>query len=291
MYNTQMLAELKDLAEKRLFTQVRPYCTLFHYTSSLAYTKAEIKQIMRKRTQFETVLVRRIPKKADFLRYAAYEMSLETLRKKRLERISACTSGHKLYAARLISVVEVPKGPPTISDFALLRRQYQIFERALRKFKDDLSLWLSYIRLASSAGSRALVGRLCARATTLHPTCPLLYILGANHELRYGGYSASRTLLQRGVRMNPESVDLWREMVRLEIGFVNVVRKRWEILGLATGMEYDGEDFSRVKVDAAIQDGSLKVADDDADDDEKARRAVLGGALVKTVISNAVKGL
>lgn len=50
---------------------------------------------MRKRTQFETVLVRRIPKKADFLRYAAYEMSLEALRKKRLQRISACVSGHE----------------------------------------------------------------------------------------------------------------------------------------------------------------------------------------------------
>lgn len=262
----------------------------FHNTNSHAYTKAEIKQIMRKRTQFETVLVRRIPKKADFLRYAAYEISLEALRKKRLQRISACVSGHESYSMTLMSSVEVPKGPPTISDFALLRRQYQIFERALRKFKDDLSLWLSYIRLASSAGSRALVGRICARATTLHPTCPLLYILGANHELRYGGYSASRTLLQRGVRMNPESIDLWREMVRLELGFVNVVRKRWEVLGLTTGMEYDGEDFGKVKDDALMQDGNLEVVDEDADDDEKARRAVLGGALVKTVISNAVKG-
>ena len=45
----------------------------------------------------------------------------------------------------------------------------------------------------------------------------MLYILGANHELKYGGYSASRTLLQRGLRMNPESTELWREMVRLEL--------------------------------------------------------------------------
>lgn len=43
---------------------------------------------MQKRTAFETALVRRIPKKADFLRYATYEMSLEALRKKRVERLS-----------------------------------------------------------------------------------------------------------------------------------------------------------------------------------------------------------
>ncbi len=45
---------------------------------------------MQKRTVFETALVRRIPKKSDFLRYAAYEMSLEALRRKRVERLGAC---------------------------------------------------------------------------------------------------------------------------------------------------------------------------------------------------------
>ena len=48
----------------------------------------EIKHIMKKRTAFETALVRRVAKKGDFLRYAAYEMSLDSLRKKRLERLS-----------------------------------------------------------------------------------------------------------------------------------------------------------------------------------------------------------
>ena len=49
----------------------------------------EIRQIIKKRTLFETLLVRRIPKKSDFLRYAAYEMDLEALRKKRVKRLSA----------------------------------------------------------------------------------------------------------------------------------------------------------------------------------------------------------
>lgn len=44
---------------------------------------------MKKRTAFETALVRRIPKKSDFVRYAAYEMGLEQLRRKRLERLRA----------------------------------------------------------------------------------------------------------------------------------------------------------------------------------------------------------
>lgn len=67
-----MLAELKDLGEKGLFSP------------------AEIKQIIKKRTAFETALVRRIPNKNDYLRYAAYEMGLEALRRKRATRMSVC---------------------------------------------------------------------------------------------------------------------------------------------------------------------------------------------------------
>lgn len=54
----------------------------------LCRLQKEVKQIMQKRTAFETALVRRVPKKSDFLRYAAYEMDLEALRRKRVERLS-----------------------------------------------------------------------------------------------------------------------------------------------------------------------------------------------------------
>lgn len=42
---------------------------------------------MKKRTAFETTLVRRVARKADFLRYITYEMSLEQLRRKRIARL------------------------------------------------------------------------------------------------------------------------------------------------------------------------------------------------------------
>jgi U3 small nucleolar RNA-associated protein 6 len=44
-----------------------------------------------------------------------------------------------------------------------VRRQFQIFERALRKFKSDVGLWTQYIQTAQRAGARALVGRITAR--------------------------------------------------------------------------------------------------------------------------------
>jgi len=48
----------------------------------------ETKQILKKRTAYESALIRRVAKKADYLRYAAYEMGLEQLRRKRVERMS-----------------------------------------------------------------------------------------------------------------------------------------------------------------------------------------------------------
>lgn len=47
---------------------------------------------MKKRTAFETSLIRRVARKGDYLRYAAYEMGLEALRKKRVERLSMSLS-------------------------------------------------------------------------------------------------------------------------------------------------------------------------------------------------------
>lgn len=64
-----MLAELKDLLDKKLFTV------------------KETRFILQKRSEFERALVRRVAKKSDFLRYIEYESGLEALRRKRIERI------------------------------------------------------------------------------------------------------------------------------------------------------------------------------------------------------------
>ncbi|KAI6169399.1 U3 small nucleolar RNA-associated protein 6-domain-containing protein [Pisolithus thermaeus] len=263
----QMLAELKDLVQRGLFTET------------------EVKQIMRKRTQFENALVRRVAKKADFLRYAAYEMNLEQLRRKRLDRL------------------DLPKSKTTISDYALVRRQFHIFERALRKFKADVGLWIQYIQVAKRAGARGLVGRITARALQLHPNVPSLYVVAASHELSHASPSAARALLQRGLRLNAHSIDLWREYVRMELHFIEGMRRRWNILGISINSEK-----KLVDIDASMDTGMDDAADpiiitDDrgetpdeivaaakgGDQGEAARRAIMEGAIVKSAMCSAAK--
>lgn len=62
-----------------------------------------------------------------------------------------------------ISFSDLPKAKATVSDYALVRRQYHIFERALKKFKADVGLWIQYIQLAKRQKARSLVGRITAR--------------------------------------------------------------------------------------------------------------------------------
>lgn len=170
----------------------------------------------------------------------------------------------------------MPKTPPSISDHALTRRQFQIFERALQKFKSDVTLWRQYLRVAQRAGARALAGRVAARAVQLHPRTPALYVLAAAHELAHGGMGAARALLLRGLRLNAGCADLWREYVKLEMGFVEAVRRRWDVLGISLDEDEDeGGRIDRVEEEAM---------------GDVARREIMGGAIVRRVIDGAAKG-
>ncbi|KAG6844416.1 hypothetical protein H0H87_007071 [Tephrocybe sp. NHM501043] len=260
----QMLDELKDLVEKHLFTE------------------KETKQIVKKRTAFETALVRRVAKKADFLRYASYEMGLELLRRKRAERTKSEST------------------IPSISDYAIVRRQFHIFERAIRKFKSDVGLWIQYIQVAQREGARALVGRITARALQLHPNQPALYILAASHELSHQSPSSARTLLQRGIRLNAESVELWREYVKMELGFVENLRRRWEVLGINTNETTPSQgkpDTTAADPSGLIMPGvsDSAPADETMEEEEAdgadARKEILQGAIIKSVMSSATQAL
>lgn len=96
---------------------------------------------MRKRTNFEIAIIRRVANKGDYLRYIAFESGLKLLAKKRIERLS-------IQGSSLINFV---------------KRQNAIFERALKKFKSDLNLWIEYIEHAKINGSNGLLGRIATR--------------------------------------------------------------------------------------------------------------------------------
>ncbi|KAI3597017.1 u3 small nucleolar rna-associated protein 6 [Moniliophthora roreri] len=251
----QMLDELKDLVEKKIFTV------------------KETKQIIKQRTTFENALVRRVAKKADFLRYVQYEMNLELLRRKRLERM------------------KLPPAPTTVSDYALVRRQFYIFERALKRFKSDVGLWIQYIQVAEKEGARSLVGRIIARALQLHANTPSLYIIAAQHELSHLSPSTARSLLQRGIRLNPDNIEIWREYVKMELAFIESLRRRWDVLGIKNEKGKEKEKLLDIAEGSDAGDLTITEGDPSLDEGTTARQEILDGVIVKTVISSAVRAL
>ena len=108
------------------------------------------------------MLIRRNARKADFLRYVRYEMGVEALRVKRVKALGDSSSHTFVHEGDLTIVAEL-EGPHTVSDHSITQRQYAIFERAVKKWKDDLGLWIEYINVLRRNGARTKVAGVCAR--------------------------------------------------------------------------------------------------------------------------------
>ncbi len=85
---------------------------------------------------------------------------------------------------------------------------------------------------------------------------------------------------------------MWREYVRMEMGFVEGMRRRWGVLGI--DLNGKGKAKAQENVEDGMDDTEVEQmqgeAEGEGDEAEKARREIMQGAIVKSVISNAVKG-
>lgn len=192
----QQLPELQDLLAKKIFD------------------KEEVKEIVVKRTKFEYKLKRRISEKSDFTTYIQYEKELESLRRQRVDSLGI-------------------KGRHSTSDHSIRQHVYQLYKRAVSKFKGDVDLWLEYISYARETNGKTVLDRVFASALSLHPQVAPFWIGAAQWELEgKGNASAARVLLQKGVRAIPESVELWLAFFKFELDFASNLLARRQVLGI-----------------------------------------------------------
>lgn len=84
-------------------------------------------------------------------RYAEYETKLEQLRAHRKE-------------------ITGLKGKTTLADYAIVRRIHIIYERATRKFRGDVRVWLKWLHFCRSSGSTRQISRV--NCLTICSACP-----------------------------------------------------------------------------------------------------------------------
>ncbi|KAI8641014.1 U3 small nucleolar RNA-associated protein 6-domain-containing protein [Parasitella parasitica] len=277
-YLERMIPELEELEKKNIFSAV------------------EIKSIIKKRTNFEYALQRRIKQKIDFLRAIEYEINLEDLRKKRVARMG---------------IAESLKGNDL--QYSGARRIYNLFRRATIKFKSDLSLWLQYIDYAKRSNANNILSSVFVLAIQYHPNNASLWIMAATWENEHNAnIAAARILLQRALRLIPESQELWHEYFRLELLYVEKIKLRRRILGIdqaknqenLDAMQVDqeeqddntiklpavtGEDVSRWKEDEEnIKKSKKSLTKEEAAALEEANNPILQGLLARIIYDNAI---
>lgn len=274
------LPEVRDLHEKGLFT------------------KHELDEITRRRTRFESSLIRRAPRKEDFFKYAEYEINLERLRRVRYRRMK----------------YHLNPPPPSASSYSIPRRALYILKRATVKFPADLSVWLAYVEYASREGMRKVVSQGLTSALQHHPLSSTLYLLSSYHHLHpdapfpsesipstskvdlpsqaedtgfsLEGVAPARTTLLLGLRLVPQSQDLWVEYIKLELGWVEALRRRWKLLGIEDTPKASSLSDDEVESDALIGgEGAF------GPEGETARKAILSGQLVVHAVSSALEAI
>ncbi|KAI0310200.1 hypothetical protein OF83DRAFT_1230224, partial [Amylostereum chailletii] len=141
-----------------------------------------------------------------------------------------------------------------------------------------------YISPAVAVSTAVRGFHLQAGALQLHPNRPAFYILAVPHELKHLAPSAPHTLLQRGIRLNGESVATWREYVRMEASKTPEVGGEG---GLAA--------LDKMAVESEEEEGEEEVGGEATSKEteeelgEGVQWAIMNGAIIKVVISSTFK--
>ncbi len=216
---------------------------------------------------------------SDYLRYIEDEINLERLRKLRKEKVMSDMREERRERRRRRGAATTAddddaeednprhayktSGP---GDSHIVSHVHFLYQRTLRKFHHPLDVLLNYAHFARECKSFHVLSRIYAEGLQHHPRESRLWIESASFE--YFGYVAqdyennngggkdgkdggvnskvvgssirnARVLMQRGLRINGKSAELWLQYFALELHYVQKLRGRREIL---EGGEDDEEE-------------------------------------------------
>ncbi|EPE26793.1 hypothetical protein GLAREA_02707 [Glarea lozoyensis ATCC 20868] len=206
-YLEQAVPQLQEFKEKKIFSE------------------DEIRTLVKKRSDFEHRVLGRGSQPVDFAKYAAWEISLEHLRKKRCKRLQI-------------------KGSTAHSGQA---RIFSIFDRGTKKHPGDIALWMSFLETAREAKATKKFKIVLTAALRLHPTKSELWLYAAKWSLQSeADMSGARSYMQRGTRFCTRSKDLWIEYAKLEMIFLTKIAMRRKILGLDASDDPDTDNEEEI---------------------------------------------
>ncbi len=180
----------------------------------------EIQSIVKKRTDYEYTLKRRQLELADVYEYIRYEVNLELLRELRTFKLNEKANKEVRDALRNLQA-------------SFFRHICSVFERAIRRFPAEQSVWSDYVEFLKKKNASATLSTVIGRALSLFPKNEDFWLEAASHEIHANNsIQSARTLLLRALRVNGKSKAIWKKYFTLELWNLARSGERKKVLGI-----------------------------------------------------------
>ncbi|KAI9147731.1 U3 small nucleolar RNA-associated protein 6 [Paramyrothecium foliicola] len=230
---------MAGVAEKARFYLERSVSQLREWEEKGIFSKDEIRTIVQKRNDFEHRVLSPGNKPHEWSSYAQWELSLETLRTKRCQRLRI----------RHLNSAHASQG-----------RVLGIYERAVGRHPGTPELWREYLAYTAKVKAAKRWRKTMTNALRMMPTDPELWVMAGRRSARNGDMAAARGFFMRGCRFCTKDCTLWVEYARCELQWLAKLEKKKKTA--KPGVDVLSTEKSR-------DDDELRLVDSDEDEDEE----------------------
>lgn len=163
------------------------------------FNDEEIREISRKRKEFEYHIQRRVKQKEDYVRYISYELAL-------LEDISL--------RRKLTKLSEKKKE----IEMTIARRLNRLFKQFIYRFQNEIEIYFEYIRFCKGVGFNQAISGIIGQMLQMHGDKPKMWQMASKWESEEeNNLNNARNFLVKGIQRHPDSEVLYLELFNIEI--------------------------------------------------------------------------
>ncbi|CAG9793729.1 unnamed protein product [Diatraea saccharalis] len=159
----------------------------------------EIREISRKRKEFEYRIQRRVKQKEDFVHYISYELAL-------LEDINLRRKQAKLSEKK------------NDIEYAVAKRLNKVFKQFIYRFQNEVEVYFEYIKFCQSVGFHHAISGIIGQMLQIHGDKPKMWLLASKWEKEEEhNLENARSFLLKGLHRHPEADILYVELFQIEL--------------------------------------------------------------------------
>jgi len=244
------------MADRVEYTMEKMLPDLIMLEKKEVLTRSEIKEIVKKRRDFEYRLQSKSSTDVDFLEAIAYEKTLQKTVKDRLTL--------KKDELKIAS-----------EDYSIVRRITMLYDRFMTKYKNRMDIFKKYLAFLIQEKSYKKLSSVIATYLATDGQNPEAWRIAAYAEYEINGNSeTSRKLFLKALALNETDISLWSYYLKFELDFLAKITERQKILK-------EGEESKKLKL----------IEGEAAQNAENLKQEKINFSVPKIVIDHAISKL